>query len=105
MTTSVSQELIRLKEFIGLNLFLRAHADELFDYINSKRNTPIIIDFEGVQSISRSFAQQFLNRLEEITSVITLINESENVRKMFDIVKEPKKKFIVASFNSKIVFL
>jgi anti-anti-sigma regulatory factor len=105
MTTLVSQNLIRLKEAIGSNLFLRAHADELFDYIDSRRNTPFIIDFNGIQSISRSFAHEFLYRFDESKNVITLTNEPENVKKIFNIVREPKQKFIVASPNSKIVFL
>ncbi len=105
MTILISQKFIRLTESIGSNLFLRTHADELFDSIESKKNTSVIVDFDGIQSISRSFAQEFLYRFEESTNIVTLINEPENVKKMFDIVKEPKKKFIVANLNSKIVFL
>lgn len=105
MITSVSSESIRLKEFIGSNLFLRAYADELFGYIDSRKNASIVIDFDGIQSISRSFAHEFLHRLEQSKNILTLTNEPENVKKLFAIVREPKKKFIVANLNSKIVFL
>lgn len=103
--TTFSQKSIQLKESISPNLFLREYADELFDSLNNRKNSSIIIDFAGIQSMSRSFAQEFLYRLEKSENIITIVNEPENVKKMFDIVREPKKKLILANMNSKIVFL
>jgi hypothetical protein len=105
MTILVDQDSIRLKEFFGSSLFLRAHVDELFDYIDSREDTSFVVDFENIQSMSRSFAHEFIHRLNESENDVSLINESENIKKLFDIVREPKKKFIVTNFNSKIVYL
>jgi anti-anti-sigma regulatory factor len=104
MTIS-SQESIPLKESISPNLFLREYADELFDSFNYIKNTSIIIDFAGIQSMSRSFAQEFLYRLEKSNNIITIVNEPENVKKLFDIVRKPKRKIVFSNSSSKIVSL
>ena len=83
---------IYIKDIIGQHLALRHLADKLFDYIDSLKDTDVIVDFYGVHTTSRSFMQQFLYRLKNSDSHITCINESENIRKMADIVNFPKKK-------------
>ncbi len=103
--TTFSQKSIQLKDSISPNLFLREYADELFDSLNALISTSIIIDFSGIQSMSRSFAQEFLHRLEKSENIITIVNEPENVKKLFEIVRESKNKFILSNLNSKIVFL
>ncbi len=103
--TMFSQKSIQLNESISPNLILREYADELFNSLNHIKDNSIIIDFAGIQSMSRSFAQEFVYRLKKSENIITIVNEPENVKKMFDVVKEPKKKFALTNLNSKIVFL
>lgn len=88
-----------VKDIIGQHLALRHLADKLFDYIDSLKDTDVIIDFYGVHTTSRSFMQQFLYRLKNSDSYITCINESENIKKMADIVSSPKKKPMIVNPN------
>ena len=94
-----NKEMICVKDIIGPNLALRYLADTLFDYIDSLKDTDVIIDFCGVHTTSRSFMQQFLCRLKKSDSPITCINESENIRKMADVVSSPKKKPVIVNPN------
>lgn len=103
MPVLLNKETINIKNNIGPNLSLRASANELFDYIDSFQNTNFIVDFEDVYTTSRSFVQQFIARMEQCTNRITLINESYNINKMFEIVKTSKSKETIIK-SKKIVF-
>ena len=92
MPTLLNKETIKIKNNIGQNLSLRASANELFDYIDSFKNTNFVVDFEDVYTTSRSFVHQFVTRMEHCTNRITLINEPYNINKMFEIVKTSKSK-------------
>jgi len=104
MPILVKRESIQLKDYIDTNLSLRSLADMLFDYINSFDNIDFIIDFDSVNSMSRSFAQQFIERMEKCKNHITCTNESENIKKMFNIVRNPRKKTIIIK-TQKAIYL
>lgn len=103
MPTLLNKETIKIKNNIGQNLSLRASANELFDYIDSFKNTNFIVDFEDVYTTSRSFVHQFVTRMEQCTNRITLINEPYNINKMFEIVKTSKSKETIIK-SKKIVY-
>lgn len=103
MPILVKRESIQLKDHIDKNLSLRSLADMLFDYINSLDDIDIIIDFDSVNSMSRSFAQQFIERMENSRNHITCTNEPENIKKMFNTVRHPKKKTMIAKPQKAII--
>lgn len=89
---------IQIENHIGQNLSIRDLADELFDCIDSHNNTEFIIDFKDVYTTSRSFVHQFIYRMKISQNKITCINESYNIKKMFEIVSTSKdKKQVVKS--------
>jgi len=83
---------IRISNVISSDLALRNTADSFFDLIESKNANHIIIDFSNVQSISRSFAQQYLKRKHDTKKKIDDINMPDNVRKMFEIVENQRER-------------
>ena len=104
MLASDDVETIRMEDVIAHNLALRHSADRLFDCIDSLKNTNVVIDFHGVHTASRSFMHQFLRRLERSNKHdINCVNMSENVKKMRDVVKSPKKTPVVVNPKSRKV--
>ena len=99
MHSLANKERIYVKDIIGQHLALRQLADKLFECIDSLKATDVTIDFYGVHTTNRSFMQQFLYRLKKSNIHITCINESENIRKMVDIVSSPKEKPIIVNPN------
>ncbi|MCS3924417.1 hypothetical protein [Methanosalsum natronophilum] len=92
---------IKIKDEINIHLSLRDSADLFFDEISLvNKNTNLVIDFEGIKSISRSFAQQFLYRVEKSENNIKFVNEPNNIKMMFDIIKAKGKKPNVVVSNS-----
>ncbi|PXF56761.1 MAG: hypothetical protein C4B59_16395 [Candidatus Methanogaster sp.] len=55
MCPLANKKRIYIKDIIGQHLALRHLADKLFDYIDSLKDTDVIVDFCGVHTTSRSF--------------------------------------------------
>ena len=53
---------ISLKRTIAPYLALRSSADRLFDRIESSKSKEVVVDFSGIQAITRSFAHQYAIR-------------------------------------------
>ena len=88
MSTLVNERLLKISEVISPNLLLRDTVSNLFNKINSIDNTnEIIIDFDGVSSITRSFAHEFITMLKKNKHNIKIVNESSYTHKMFELVK------------------
>lgn len=102
--TVLKKEIIKIKDNIGQNLSIRASANELFDYIESFQNMNFIVDFKDVCTTNRSFAQQFVIRMEQCPNQINLINEPNNIKQMFEIVKTPIDKEIIIRSKKVIYF-
>jgi anti-anti-sigma regulatory factor len=83
---------IKIKDAISQDLALRDTANEFFDYIETRKNRKIAIDFSGVSSISRSFAQQYLARKQKSRKEIVDVSIPSNIRKMFELIKNQKKE-------------
>ena len=80
------------------HLSLRDSANDLFDRIDITVTTPdILLDFSGVLTISRSFAHQFIVRMEQSCKKIICINQSDDIRHMFELVKAKGNKPDVVS--------
>ena len=97
---------VQLNKEFSKDLALRFTADILFDRIESLPARKIIIDFVNIESISRSFAQEYLSRKRQTTKCIEEINIPLNVEKMLDIVSIPKESIRFPSFqNMKIRYV
>ena len=86
---------IIIKERISVDLALRNSADIFFDYLESNPQKEIIVDFNGIKSISRSFAHEYITRKNQSKKSITETNVSENVKKMFYVVEQPAEKTLI----------
>lgn len=89
MNTSKVVKVMKLSAVME-NLALRINADMLFDAIEKSKEDTIKIDFKGIKTMSRSFAQQYLTRKNSCKKKVIEINVSEDVSRMFDLVKKKK---------------
>lgn len=90
---------IVLAKLISPNLASRYNVDKLFDSINSLPVHTVYITFRDVETISRSFAQEYLKRVANTDKKIIQENVPSQVEAMFEIVKSNKKKELF-DFNS-----
>ncbi|WP_295601116.1 hypothetical protein [uncultured Methanobrevibacter sp.] len=78
---------VNLKNEIGSDLGSRQKIEKLFKNINTNASK-VIMNFEGVEFMGRSFAQEYLNQKHIANYEITEINLSEDIKKMFNIILE-----------------
>ncbi len=84
---------IKLESFFSSrHLSLRYMADMLFDEINKLEARKIIIDFNKIRTVSRSFAHQYLILKKRSKKTISEINKNKDVEKMFKIVATSKTR-------------
>ena len=86
-----------IKIKLDTHLSLRDSVNYFFDQLDTFKSNEIMIDFSGVQTISRSFAQQFLVRINSSNKKIVCINQLNNIKTMFELVKANGDKPIVVS--------
>ena len=77
--------LIRLEEKFGVELGSRSYAVELFKELNGN-TSDIAMDFDKIEFISRSFAQEYLNSKFMADYEIEEINVPDAVKKMFNVI-------------------
>ncbi len=82
---------LKVVEVLSENLFLRDTANMLFDMVEKTDEEEVVLDFEGVRSISRSFAHQYVLRRQASSKTIKEENVPEDVLKMFRIVSERRQ--------------
>lgn len=79
---------LKLRNRLGKEIVHRSSVDN-FTQSLQRRGRPYILDFEGVNFISRSAAHQFLLDKEKLHNEkgieVTILNTGESVRKMFRI--------------------
>ena len=87
----VIADLFDLKDLVS-----RPLADELFVHIQSCIGTEVAIDFSGISTVSRAFADQFYkNQTQALANGKTLIaqNRKPEVEAMFKAVSETQGSF------------
>ena len=82
MTTS-NKTTIKLSRIFSNSLALRDNADHLFDRVESSQKKEIVLDFHNVNSMSRSFAHQYLLRKAKTRKKIVEIGKKEEFDLMF----------------------
>lgn len=78
------------KEF-GKNLITRNTVTLLFSKLNKVRDKDLIIDFKGIDFISRSCADEYLKQKLSSIKNLNEINKSYNIKQMFDLVERSLK--------------
>ena len=79
-----------LQRHVSNNLALRQSADDLFDFMNRLTESKIIIDFTGIESITRSFAHQYILNKAESKKEILECNIPHEIKPMFELVKRQR---------------
>lgn len=75
---------------ISSNLSFRHSADTLFEYINSLDEPRIMVDFSGIESITRSFAHQYvLNKIQSQKEILER-DMSVEIKPMFELVERQR---------------
>ncbi len=83
---------IKIYSRLGQNLVTRSSIEELFRFINALDELNIILDFEKVQFISRSCADEYIKQKNRTKKKINDINIGSNVEKMLN--------FVINSYNA-----
>ena len=82
-----------VSDMLSRNLALRDSASYLFDEIEDINNRHVTVDFKGVETITRSFAHEYITRKSNTSKDVTEINVPIDVEKMFEAASyTPKKK-------------
>lgn len=74
-----------LKKEIGADLGSRQKIEKLFKNIEPHVSM-VIMNFEGVEFMGRSFAQEYLNRKHLASFEVVEKNIPEDIQKMFEII-------------------
>ena len=89
-------KIINIRRKVGKNLAFRQEANDLFNYIENKFRCKVILDFKSVESVSNTFAKQYV--LRKLFSIVEIkeINMPKNVKEMISIAYEriPNKEDI-----------
>jgi len=84
-----------IKTYLSEGLATRSGASHFFEILESSSAGVIIVDFAHVESIARSFADEYMRRKKAPKLAIKERNVPNNIQKMFDIVSAPADKKMV----------
>ncbi len=89
---------IELFRELGSNVVTRHSLDTLFSKIKKYKSKELVVDFNKVNFVSRSGADEYLKLKNSTEKVITEINMSDEVKDMFKVVTSPNQvKFNMTS--------
>lgn len=91
------EKMININSLIGTEVRSRTNAEKVRAALKSDTEV-LIIDFSGVTFVSRSFADELCNIMDE-DKRIKLSGENPFVRKMIDIVLASRKRVRVRNGN------
>ncbi len=90
---------ILLSQEFGNNIFTRKTISAFFEKVNLKKEAEIVLDFKGIEFISRSCADEYLKQKELSKKKIIERNMSKEVCSMFNAVQNQyEKEGITISF-------
>lgn len=90
ITLNDEKNTIYLASHFSRNLAFRNSARNLFDLINNSNFDEIILNFQDVELISRSFAHEILVNLRETEKKVIIESIPPEVQRMIDLVKSHK---------------
>ena len=86
------KQIIKLNTIYSADLYTRSRASELRSCINEE-TTEVTLDFEGVGFMSRSFADEVCNIIDDNTDVkFVFINRNADVEAMMNKVAEGRNQ-------------
>ncbi len=86
------KQTIKLYDIFNADLFTRSRASELRTSIDDNTDE-VTLDFEGVSFMSRSFADEVCNIIDDMPSIsFTFINQNEDVATMMTKVREGRNR-------------
>ena len=89
---------IKLIRELGSNIVTRNSLDSLFSKIKKYKSKEIEIDFDKIDFISRSSADEYLKLKDVTRKIITEVNMTDEVKDMFNVVTSPSQvKFNMTS--------
>lgn len=92
MNSYTNEIKLSLQNKVSSDLAFRDSANDLFEYINSLDAQQIVVDFSGIESITRSFAHQYiLNKVESKKQIIECDVPSE-IMPMFELVQKQRSR-------------
>jgi hypothetical protein len=91
MTTSVKE--VKLEKEFYKKLGMRSSAEELFEKIEPS-SSKFIVDFDNIEFMSRSFAQEYIYQKFISQVEVEEINMSGIVKEMYNIVCEDYKNHL-----------
>lgn len=77
---------INLEEKYSKKLGVGPTAQKLFEEIKNEEN--VVINFENIEFMSRSFAQEYIFQKHNTTTKIEEINMIESIEKLLDVVED-----------------
>lgn len=83
-------EIINISNFLGNNLMSRPLAHDLLYYMRNSDKLNAILDFAGVEFMTRSFADEFYNLFLSGKTAdvnVRIENMSEDMQAMIDVVR------------------
>ena len=83
---------IVLSQCFGKKIFTRNSIIAFFEEFNSTKESEIVLDFKGVEFISRSCADEYLKQKEKTSKKILEANITKDVYSMFNVVKNQYKE-------------
>lgn len=85
---------IKLEEKFSNKLGIGPTAKKLFQELNG--NDSVILNFENIEFMSRSFAQEYVFQKNNSKSTIIEINMNENIERLLELVCEEYEKYDIA---------
>jgi len=85
---------INVASMLSANLALRDTAAKFVLYVEGLPNSEVIVDFNGVRTITRSFAHEYCTRKRDIHKRIREKNVSPDVAKMFAVVRVARARHV-----------
>lgn len=86
------KQIIKLNTIYSADLYTRSRASELRSCINEEA-TEVTLDFEGIGFMSRSFADEVCNIVDDNKTIkFEFINRNADIEKMMDKVAEGRSQ-------------
>lgn len=86
------KQTIRLQDIYSADLYTRSRASELRSCINNEADY-VVLDFEAIGFMSRSFADEVCNIIDDMNDrTFTFVNQNNDVKMMMTKVREGRNK-------------
>lgn len=94
---------LKIAKLIGTDIRSRSNVMRILR--NMPENTLSILDFAGVEFVSRSFADELISLIESKTREMKIENLETEVKSMVEIVRLSRTKKVVTDTNTEVVRL